>query len=34
MEFTNTILFTLYGGLLFTLTGLALYYSDRYLGNH
>ena len=31
MEFTNTILFTIYGGVLFMLTGLAIYYSERVL---
>jgi len=30
MEFTNTILFAIYGGLLFTLTGFAIYYSDKF----
>jgi len=33
MEFTSTILFTVYGGVLFMLTGLAIYYSDRLVGN-
>ena len=31
MEFTNTILFTIYGGVLFMLTGLAIYYAERVL---
>jgi len=29
MEITNTILFGLYGGVLFTLTALAIYFSDK-----
>jgi len=33
MEFTNTILFAIYGGVLFTLTALAIYYSDRLTAN-
>lgn len=29
MEITNTILFGLYGGVLFVLTALAIYFSDK-----
>jgi len=29
MELTNTVLFALYGGVLFTLTALAIYLSDK-----
>jgi len=29
MEITNSVLFGLYGGVLFTLTALAIYFADK-----
>ncbi len=32
MEFSNTMLFAIYGGVLFTLTAIAIYYTERVFG--